>query len=107
LSISRSSLVLTAVALYATTAFAASTHRNIVSRTPPVYPDLARRMHVSGKVLLLVTVDASGSVSATKVESGHALLTSAAQDAVRRWRFSPGSDASESEIEVNFTLDGQ
>jgi len=88
------------------TAFAAPTHRAIVSRVSPAYPELARRMHISGKVVLLVTIQPDGTVSATKVESGHALLAPAAQDAVSRWRFAPNPEASESEIDVNFT-DGQ
>jgi TonB family protein len=86
---------------------AAITHRAIVSRVSPSYPELARRMHVSGKVVLLVTIQPDGTVSATKVESGHALLAPAAQDAVSRWRFAPNPEASESEIEVNFNVDGQ
>lgn len=64
-------------------------------------------MHVGGKVVLLVTVQADGTVSASKVESGHPLLAGAAQDAVTHWRFAPGPEASDSEIEVNFNIDGQ
>lgn len=64
-------------------------------------------MHVGGKVMLLVTVQPDGSVSDTKVESGHALLTSAAQDAVKKWRFAPNPEASEAEVEINFNIDGQ
>jgi TonB family protein len=64
-------------------------------------------MHVGGKVVLLVSIKADGTVSSTKVESGHALLAPAAQDAVTHWRFAPNSDATESEIEVNFNIDGQ
>jgi len=64
-------------------------------------------MHVGGKVVLLVTIQANGTVSSTKVESGHALLTPAAEDAVRHWRFSPNSDISESQVEVTFNIDGQ
>jgi TonB family protein len=64
-------------------------------------------MHVGGKVMLLVSIKADGTVSATKVESGHALLAPAAQDAVTHWRFAPNPEASESEIEVNFNIDGQ
>lgn len=92
--------------LCAGAALAAPTPRAIVSRVSPAYPELARRMHVSGKVVLLVSIQADGKVSATKVESGHALLAPAAQDAVSRWRFVPGPEASESEIDVNFA-DGQ
>lgn len=89
------------------TALAGNVHRAIVSRTQPVYPELAHRMHVGGKVVLMVTVQPDGTVSDAKVESGHALLTMAAQDAVKKWRFAPSSEVSESEVEVNFNIDGQ
>jgi TonB family protein len=91
----------------ASAAFAAPAQRAVVSRVTPAYPELARRMHVTGKVVLLVTIQADGKVSATKVESGHALLAPAAQDAVSRWRFAPAPEASESEIDVNFDTSGQ
>jgi len=103
---SRPLLLVGSLALCAATAFAA-TPRAIVSRVPPAYPELARRMHVSGKVVLLVTVQPDGKVSATKVESGHALLAPAAQHAVSRWRFAPAAEPTESEVDVNFTPDGQ
>ncbi len=93
------------VALGVSTAFAASNvHRAIVSRVAPTYPELARRMHVGGKVVLLVTIQPDGTVSATKLESGHALLVQAAQEAVTRWRFAPNPEISESEIEVDFNI---
>ena len=104
---SRPILLFASLALCISSAFAAPTHRAIISRVSPAYPELARRMHVFGKVILLVTIDADGKVIATKVESGHALLAPAAQDAVSRWRFAPNPEPSESEIEINFTADGQ
>ena len=104
---SRPLLLAGSVALCVSTAFAGDVHRAIVSRTAPAYPELARRMHVGGKVVLLVSIKADGTVSSTKVESGHALLAPAAQDAVTHWRFAPNPDATESEVEVNFNIDGQ
>ncbi|GAC1427754.1 MAG: hypothetical protein NVSMB62_25700 [Acidobacteriaceae bacterium] len=68
-------------------------HRNILVRVPPAYPELARRMHVSGYVVMVVDVRHNGTVSETHVESGHAMLRQAAEDAVRRWRFAPGPEA--------------
>jgi len=100
-------LVIGCLSLCFATAFADGIHRAVVTRVSPVYPELARRMHVGGKVVLLVTIQADGTVSATKVESGHALLTSAAEDAVRRWHFAPNSDTSETEVEINFNAGGQ
>ena len=64
-------------------------------------------MHIGGKVVLLVSIQANGTVSSTKVESGHALLVPAAEDAVKRWRFAPNPEPSESQIEINFANDGQ
>ena len=105
---SRPLLLAGSVALCVSAASAASNvQRAIVSRVAPAYPELARRMHVGGKVVLLVTIQPDGTVSSTKVESGHALLVPAAQEAVTHWRFSPNPEVSESEIEVNFALEGQ
>ena len=103
----RALLIAGGLVLCAAIASATPNHRAIVSRVAPTYPELARRMHVSGKVVLLVTIQPDGKVSATKVESGHALLAPAAQEAVSRWRFAPDTDTSESEVEVNFNSDGQ
>jgi TonB family protein len=103
----RAFLLIGALAVCTATALAADSHRAVVSRVAPTYPELARRMHVSGKVVLMVTIQPNGTVSATKVESGHALLAAAAQDAVSRWRFAPDTEASESEVEVNFSAAGQ
>jgi TonB family protein len=104
---SRPLLLIGSLFLCAGAAFAGSVHREVVSRVSPSYPELARRMHVGGTVVLLVTVQPDGAVSKTKVESGHPLLSAAAEEAVKRWRFVPGPDASQSEVEVNFKTDGQ
>lgn len=95
-------LLIGGIAVSAGTASADSVHRAVVTKVSPIYPELARRMHVSGAVMLLVTIQPDGVVSATKVESGHALLAPAAQDAVSHWRFAPNPSVSESEIEVKF-----
>jgi TonB family protein len=83
-------------------AHAASAHRAVVSKVPPIYPELARRMHVSGTVVVHLTVAPDGSVSDAKVESGHALLSPAAQEAVKRWKFEPSSETSDMTVDVNF-----
>ncbi len=81
--------------------------RAIITRVAPTYPELARRMHISGTVVLHLTIQPDGSVSDAKVQSGHALLGPAAQEAVRRWKFEPSSDTTDMTLDVNFTSDGQ
>jgi TonB family protein len=102
-SVRLSVLLLTGALLTAGPAFAASAHRNVVSKVPPMYPELARRMHISGTVVLRLTIQPDGSVSDAKVESGHALLGPAAQEAVKRWKFEPGPDPSDMTVDVNFS----
>ncbi|HEY6413518.1 MAG TPA: energy transducer TonB [Edaphobacter sp.] len=101
----RSLICIGSLVLSASAALAGDSHRAVVTRVPPVYPELAHRMHVGGKVVLLVEIQPDGSVSDTKVESGHALLVPAAQDAVRKWKFTPNPSASESEVEINFNIE--
>jgi periplasmic protein TonB len=55
----------------------------------PVYPDIARRAHVEGFVIVDCTIDAQGRVIDARVLKGHPLLDEAAVSAVRQWRYSP------------------
>jgi TonB family protein len=100
----RSLICIGSLALSASTALAGDVHRAVVTRVPPIYPEIAHRMHVGGKVMLLVEIQPDGTVSDAKVESGHALLAPAAQDAVRKWKFAPNPSASETEVEIDFNI---
>jgi protein TonB len=60
-------------------------------RKPPPYPSVSRRLGETGKVVLQVELDETGSVSAATVitSSGHPRLDAAALAAVRTWRCQP------------------
>jgi protein TonB len=55
----------------------------------PAYPDLARRAHIQGKVVLECVIDTEGRVTELRVVSGSPILAEAATEAVRRWIYSP------------------
>jgi len=82
----------------------AADSRAIKSRTTPVYPEIAKRMRIVGEVRLEVTVDADGKVTDVKKVSGNNMLSDAATDAVRKWRFEPGAGVSTVEVMLNFAL---
>ncbi|WP_263354649.1 energy transducer TonB [Acidicapsa acidisoli] len=82
----------------------AADERAIKQRVSPTYPELARRMRISGVVRVSATVSPDGSVSATKTVSGNHMLAGAAEDAVHKWKFVPASDQSTVEVDVNFAL---
>lgn len=76
--------------------------RKVKSKIAPIYPDIAKRMNISGTVKLMVVVAPNGSVKSTKVIGGHPLLASAAEDAVKKWKFEPASEESSGMIEIIF-----
>ena len=80
----------------------------LISRTTPVYPQIARQMGTYGAVLMNVTISPEGSVSAVRVISGATQLRQAAISAVRQWRYKPAllngqPTESTAEVQINFT----
>jgi TonB family protein len=55
----------------------------------PPYPSEAASQHVHGEVAMDVTLNEDGTVQAVKVIEGNPLLSSAATEAVKRWRYRP------------------
>jgi len=82
----------------------------IVSRpVDPNYPLLAKQMKVQGAVVLQALIDRNGGIQDIQVLSGPAILSAAAREAVRQWRFKPYFQAgraveTEARITVNFTI---
>lgn len=78
--------------------------RAVKSRVAPVYPEIAKRMRIGGVVKVEATVDADGKVTEVKTVSGNSMLSSAAEDAVRKWRFAAGTAESKVNVDLNFAL---
>jgi TonB family protein len=95
--------VLALVAVVALPGSAAS-DRPVKSKVPPVYPELAKRMKISGIVKVEATVDSDGKVTAVKTLSGSTALQSAAEEAVRKWKFGPGDGTATVAVDVTFNM---
>lgn len=76
--------------------------RKVKTRVQPTYPDIARRMGLTGTVKIQVTVSANGTVKETKVIGGHPILVNAAIDAVKKWKFEAASSESTGTLEIKF-----
>jgi TonB family protein len=55
----------------------------------PVYPELAKQTHITGSVEIGLGTSSSGDVANYRVLVGAPLLTNAAVDAIRQWKFRP------------------
>ena len=77
-------------------------NRKTKSKVTPLYPELAKRMNISGVVKVQITVAANGSIKDAKVVGGHPVLANAAMDAVKKWRFETGAGESTGIVEFHF-----
>jgi protein TonB len=77
-------------------------NRRAKSKVQPPYPELARKMSITGTVKIEVTVAPNGSVKEARVVGGHPVLANAALDAAKKWRFEPAPAESTGVIEFKF-----
>jgi TonB family protein len=87
---------------------AAATHLP-QTEIPATYPVLAQHMNVQGSVVLEALIGTDGMIETVRVLRGPAIWSSAAQQAVREWKFKPiyqhgQAVESKATITVNFTI---
>lgn len=76
--------------------------RRVKVRIPPKYPDIAKRMDITGTAQVEVLVARDGSVTEVRVVGGHPLLADALAKAVKGWQYEPA--AKESRVLVKFVF---
>ena len=84
---------------------------SLVYRVQPLYPPLAKQVRVQGAVELRAIISKEGTIENLMIVRGHPMLSAAAIEAVRQWRYRPyllnGEPIEvETEITVNFLLSG-
>ena len=82
---------------------------NLIRKVQPVYPPLAKQANVQGAVHFTAIIGKDGTIQNLQLVSGHPLLVSAAQEAVKQWQYKPTLLNGEpvevvTVIDVNFTL---
>jgi protein TonB len=84
----------------------------LIHKVQPQYPPLARQARIQGTVVLQALIGKDGNIQNLHVVSGHPMLTNAALEAVKEWKYKPyylnGEPVEvETTINVNFTLSGE
>ena len=87
----------------------AITPGKLIKRVAPKYPKQARKKHMEGQVILKGSITKTGDVVDLQIISGDPLLTQAAMDAVKKWKYRPylkdGQAVDvDTQITVNFRL---
>jgi TonB family protein len=65
--------------------------KRLIAAPHPAYPELAKRAHIQGVVILQVKLKTDGSVEVQRILQGEPVLADAAVDAVKRWRANPAT----------------
>ena len=76
--------------------------RKILNKVAPTYPELAKRMHVSGVVKVEAVVGANGAVKSTRALGGNPVLIESATEAVRKWKFQTASAETTEVLQLTF-----
>ena len=76
--------------------------RKVKTRVSPAYPDLAKRMSISGVVKVQIVVAPNGAVKSARIVGGHPLLVNAAVDAVKKWKFETAAEETTGIVEFKF-----
>jgi protein TonB len=84
---------------------------DLIHKVQPAYPPLARTARIQGVVVLQAVISKQGTIENLSVLTGHPMLTAAAIEAVRQWRYRPyilnnEPVEVETQITVNFSLAG-
>ena len=83
------------------TVSAQQTRKPLVNPSP-VYPELARQLHISGSVKVTLIVGPDGLIKEAQFHGGHPLLVEAVQKALKEWKYAPASTASAILVEFKF-----
>ena len=78
------------------------TRRPVKHLVTPVYPELAKKLNLTGTARIEVTIAPDGTVRHTRVLGGHPLLASEAEHAAEKSTFEPGPAETVEVIEFKF-----
>jgi TonB family protein len=77
-------------------------NRRIVHKVVPTYPELAKKMNLTGTVKVLVTVSPNGTVRSLQAMGGSPVLIKATEDSVYKWKFATAAVETKEVIELHF-----
>jgi TonB family protein len=95
--------LLVAMALSLTAAnLPAQDNRKVLSNPEPPYPEVARRLRLSGVVKVQVTISTDGKIKETKITGGHPIFVNSVEQTLKEWKYAPSSTETTTQLEFTF-----
>jgi TonB family protein len=76
--------------------------REVITKVKAVYPEMAKRLKITGTVMLNATVTPGGTVKEVHTVMGEKMLLEAAKEAVLKWKFAVADHETIEDVEVAF-----
>src|SRR5437879_5122962 len=76
----------------------------VVSAVAPLYPSIARSANATGDVTTKVEINRDGKVTSVQSTGGHPLFRKTADEAARRWLFSPSTTDKKRTVTLTFSF---
>jgi TonB family protein len=81
---------------------AAQDSRKVLSNPEPPYPEVARRLRLSGVVKVQVTIAPDGKIKETKILGGHPIFVNAVEQTLKEWKYASASSETTTQLEFTF-----
>jgi len=76
--------------------------RKPVANPDPEYPEIARRMNITGTVKVEIVISADGTIKEMKILGGHPVLVDAVQRALKKWKYAPAGSETTMQLDFKF-----
>jgi TonB family protein len=76
--------------------------RKVISNPAPMYPEMAKKLRLTGVVKLQVVISPDGKITSTKVIGGHPVLVNSVEETLKNWKYAPASTETTTQLEFNF-----
>jgi TonB family protein len=86
----------------AVTTVVAQQGRKVISNPEPEYPELAKRMNLTGVVKVTVVIGADGLIKDVQIQGGHPVLVESVQKALKKWKYAPAGSETKAQVEFKF-----
>ena len=76
--------------------------RKVLSNPEPPYPEVARRLRLTGVVKVQVTIAPDGKIKETKIMGGHPIFVNSVEQTLKDWKYAPAATETTTQMEFTF-----
>jgi TonB family protein len=76
-------------------------HRRVIRRVEPEYPETLKRLYIGGVLRVETTVAANGAVENAELLGGNPVLGQSAMKAIKQWKYAPTNSKEKLIVKLN------